>query len=99
MPGPCAGRGARTLDAQDLRLGPGCGARRRRQRRRNRDQAAADFKRYQRLQRPEFISGAELERRETALKVAQAQLEQARRSRACKATRRLTPRWSRMPAA
>jgi len=43
----------------------------------NRDLAAADFKRYRALREQNFISGAELERRETTLKAAQAQLEQA----------------------
>lgn len=43
----------------------------------NRDLAAADFKRFRELKEQGFISGAELERRETALKAAQAQLEQA----------------------
>ena len=43
----------------------------------NRDLAAADFKRFQALREQNFISGAELERRESALKAAQAQLEQA----------------------
>jgi RND family efflux transporter MFP subunit len=43
----------------------------------NRDLAAADFKRYKALKEQNFISGAELERRETTLKAAQAQLEQA----------------------
>lgn len=43
----------------------------------SRDLAAADFKRYQLLKDQNFISGAELERREAALKAAQAQLEQA----------------------
>ena len=44
----------------------------------NLQQAEADFKRYRDLKDQGFISGAELERRETTLKVAQAQLEQAR---------------------
>lgn len=44
----------------------------------NRDLAAADFKRFKALKDQNFISGAELERRETALKAAQAQFEQAR---------------------
>jgi membrane fusion protein, multidrug efflux system len=44
----------------------------------NRDLAAADFKRYKTLMDQNFISGAELERRETAFKAAQAQFEQAR---------------------
>ena len=43
----------------------------------NRDLAAADHKRYLTLRDQNFISGAELERRETALKAAQAQLDQA----------------------
>ena len=44
----------------------------------NRDLAGADFKRYQELKNQNFISGAELERRETTLKAAEAQLQQAR---------------------
>ena len=43
----------------------------------NRDLAAADFKRFQALKDQNFISGAELERREASLKSAQAQLDQA----------------------
>lgn len=43
----------------------------------NRDLAAADFKRYQALREQNFISGAELERRQASLKTAQAQLDQA----------------------
>src|SRR5262249_58370127 len=43
----------------------------------NRDLAAADFKRYKALRDQNFISSAELERRETTLKAAQAQLDQA----------------------
>jgi multidrug efflux system membrane fusion protein len=43
-----------------------------------RDLAAADFKRYQTLKDQNFISGAELERREATLKGAQATLDQAR---------------------
>ena len=43
----------------------------------NRDLAAADFKRYKELKDQNFISGAELERRDTALKAAQAQWAQA----------------------
>lgn len=44
----------------------------------NRDLAAADFKRYAALRDQNFISGAELERRETTLRAAQAQLDQAK---------------------
>lgn len=43
-----------------------------------RDLAAADFKRYKELKEQNFISGAELERRETTLKAAEAQLVQAK---------------------
>jgi multidrug efflux system membrane fusion protein len=42
-----------------------------------RDLAAADFKRFQALKDQNFISGAELERRDTTLKAAQATLDQA----------------------
>ena len=44
----------------------------------NRDLAAADFKRYQELKNQNFISGAELERRESTLKAAEAQLQLAK---------------------
>lgn len=43
----------------------------------NRDLAAADYKRYQELKEQNFISGAELERRETNWKSALAQYDQA----------------------
>ena len=43
----------------------------------NRDLAAADFKRFKDLREQNFISSAELERREASLKAAQAQLDQA----------------------
>ena len=43
----------------------------------NRDLAAADYKRYKELKEQNFISGAELERRESVLKAAQAQVDQA----------------------
>jgi len=42
-----------------------------------RDLAAADFKRYTELRAQNFISGAELERREATLKAAQSTLDQA----------------------
>jgi membrane fusion protein, multidrug efflux system len=44
----------------------------------NRDLAAADFKRFQSLKDQNFISGAELERRDAALKAADAQVSQAK---------------------
>lgn len=43
----------------------------------NRDLAAADFKRFQELRAQNFISHAELERREATFKAAQAQVDQA----------------------
>ena len=43
----------------------------------NRDLAAADFRRFKDLREQNFISSAELERRETTLKAAQAQFDQA----------------------
>ena len=43
----------------------------------NRDLAIADYKRYKDLREQNFISAAELERRDTALKAAQAQVDQA----------------------
>jgi RND family efflux transporter MFP subunit len=43
-----------------------------------RDLAAADFKRFEALKAQNFISGAELERRDTALKAAEAALNQAK---------------------
>ena len=43
----------------------------------NRDLAAADFQRFKNLREQNFISSAELERREATLKAAQAQLDQA----------------------
>lgn len=43
----------------------------------NRDLAAADYKRFKELREQNFISGAELERRDAALQAAQAQVDQA----------------------
>ncbi|MFM6990977.1 MAG: efflux RND transporter periplasmic adaptor subunit [Rhodoferax sp.] len=43
----------------------------------NRDLAASDFKRFKDLRDQNFISAAELERRDVALKAAQSQLDQA----------------------
>jgi len=43
----------------------------------NRDLAAADFKRFKDLREQNFISSAELERRDASLKAAQSQLDQA----------------------
>lgn len=65
------------LDAQDYRLAAEAARAQVAAATTNRDLAAADFKRYVALREQNFISGAELERRETTLKAAQAQLEQA----------------------
>ncbi|WP_394790257.1 efflux RND transporter periplasmic adaptor subunit [Rhodoferax sp.] len=43
----------------------------------NSDLASADYKRYKELKEQNFISGAELERRDSVLKSAQAQVQQA----------------------
>jgi multidrug efflux system membrane fusion protein len=72
-----AGQVLAQLDPQDFQLAAQAGQAQVAAARTNRDLAAADFKRYQTLRDQNFISGAELERRETALKAAQAQLDQA----------------------
>lgn len=51
----------------------------------NRDLATAEFQRYKALKDQNFISGAELDRRDSALKAAQAQLEQAQAQQASQA--------------
>ena len=66
------------LDARDLRLGQDAALAAVASADVNLQQAEADFKRYRDLHDQGFISGAELERRETSLKVARAQLVQAR---------------------
>jgi RND family efflux transporter MFP subunit len=65
------------LDPQDYRLAADAARAQVAAAQTNRDLAAADHKRFLTLREQNFISGAELERRETALKAAQAQLEQA----------------------
>lgn len=65
------------LDPQDYRLAADAARAQVAAAATNRDLAAADYKRFVTLREQNFISGAELERRETALKAAQAQLEQA----------------------
>lgn len=72
-----AGQVLAQLDAQDYQLAAQAAQAQVAAARTNRDLAAADFKRFQALREQNFISGAELERRETALKAAQAQLDQA----------------------
>lgn len=66
------------IDAQDLRLAEAAAAAAVNAARTNRDQLAADYKRFVDLQRQGFISAAELERRDSAFKAAQAQLDQAK---------------------
>ena len=73
-----AGQVLAQLDAQDYKLAADAARAQLQAAATNRDLAASDFKRYKELKDQNFISGAELERRETTLKAAQAQFEQAR---------------------
>jgi RND family efflux transporter MFP subunit len=72
-----AGQLLAEVDAQDYRLSVDAAKAQVNAAQTNRDLAGADFKRYKELRDKGFISSAELERRETALKAAQAQLDQA----------------------
>ncbi|WP_422087047.1 efflux RND transporter periplasmic adaptor subunit [Variovorax sp.] len=72
-----AGQVLAQLDPQDYRLAAEAARAQQAAALTNRDLAAADLKRYRELREQNFISGAELERRETTWKAAQAQLEQA----------------------
>jgi RND family efflux transporter MFP subunit len=72
-----AGQLLAQLDPQDYRLAADAARAQVAAATTNRDLAAADLKRYQTLKEQNFISGAEVERRESALKAAQAQVEQA----------------------
>ncbi len=72
-----AGQVLAQLDAQDYKLAADAARAQVAAAQTNRDLAAADFKRFAALKDQNFISGAELERRDTVLKAAQAQLEQA----------------------
>jgi membrane fusion protein, multidrug efflux system len=72
-----AGQVLARLDPQDLQLGQEAARQALVAARVNADQAAADSKRFKDLRDQGFISAAELERRESASKAAQAQLEQA----------------------
>jgi RND family efflux transporter MFP subunit len=73
-----AGQVLAQLDAQDLRLGQEAARAAMVSAQANLDQVSADYKRFKELRDQGFISSAELERRETALKAARAQLDQAR---------------------
>jgi RND family efflux transporter MFP subunit len=73
MPGQLLGQ----IDSQDFKLANDAARAQWSGALTNRDLAASDYKRYLGLKEQNFISGAELERRETQLKSAQAQLDQA----------------------
>jgi RND family efflux transporter MFP subunit len=73
-----AGQVLAQLDPQDLRLGQDAARAALVAAQANHDQTLADFKRYKDLRDQGFISSAELERRDTALKSARAQLDQAK---------------------
>ena len=72
-----AGQVIAQLDPQDLRLGQDAARAAVTSAQVTYEQASADFKRYKDLRDQGFISSADLERRETSLKAAKAQLEQA----------------------
>jgi membrane fusion protein, multidrug efflux system len=72
-----AGQVLAQIDPQDFRLAADAARAQVAAAQTNRDLAAADYRRYAALKDQNFISGAELERRDSALKAAQAQLEQA----------------------
>ena len=72
-----AGQVLAQLDPQDYQLAADAARAQVTAAQTNRDLAAADFKRYKELKDQNFISGAELERREATLKAAQSQLVQA----------------------
>ncbi|MEO8060291.1 MAG: efflux RND transporter periplasmic adaptor subunit [Burkholderiales bacterium] len=73
-----AGQVLAQLDPQDLRLGQDASRAAVAAAQAGFEQNAADFKRYKDLHDQGFIGGAELERRESAMKTARAQLEQAK---------------------
>ncbi len=73
-----AGQLLALLDAQDLQLAAQAAQAQVSAAQSQRDLAAADFKRFEVLRAQNFISGAELERRETNLKAAEAALNQAK---------------------
>lgn len=72
-----AGQVLAQLDAQDYRLAVDGAQAQFGAALTQRDLAAADYRRFKELKDQNFISGAELERREAALKAAQAQVDQA----------------------
>ena len=72
-----AGRPLAQLDGTDLRLGQDAALAAVRAAQSAHDLAAAELERYRELREQGFISGLELERRETTLKAQKAQLDQA----------------------
>ncbi len=72
-----AGQVLAQLDPQDYKLSEAAARAQLAAAATNRDLAAADFKRYKDLKEQNFISGAELERRDSTLKAAQAQWDAA----------------------
>ena len=66
------------LDPQDLKLGQDAARAAMSAAQANADQSAADFTRFKELRDQGFISSADLERRDTTLKAAKAQLDQAK---------------------
>lgn len=72
-----AGQILARLDPTDLQAGASAARAQREAARVQRDQARADLNRFRELRDQGFISGAEFERRETALRAASAQLDQA----------------------
>jgi len=73
-----AGQVLAQLDPQDYKLAADAARAQLQLAATNRDLAAADFRRFAALREQNFISGAELERREATLKAAQAQVDQAK---------------------
>jgi multidrug efflux system membrane fusion protein len=73
-----AGQVLAQLDPQDYQLSEAAARAQMAAAATNRDLAAADYKRYKDLKEQNFISSAELERRDSSLKAAQAQWEAAR---------------------
>ena len=72
-----AGQPLAQLDAQDYKLSVDAAKAQFAAAVANRDLAASDFKRFKDLRDQNFISAAELERRDVALKAAQSQVDQA----------------------
>ncbi len=72
-----AGQLLAQLDAQDYQLGAAAARAQVAAAQTQHDLAAADYQRFAQLKAQNFISGAELDRRETALKAARSTLQQA----------------------